>query len=336
MTASQPAALSELVPEIVAECRRAFADPDLELEAAEPAPEGHSGFTYLLRLGGASGTRRAVIRVPPPRARPVGAADVLRQGRILSALHVAGIPVPAVLAMVPGERTAAGRPFLLMQTVEAENAAQAARSTPPSRLLRSALDVQARIAALPLAATGLADEPVHAALRQVERWEPLIERGPADLTRGWQQLAAALRRRHPTAGAGGLAHGDYQFGNLLFHGGAVAAVVDWEIAELGPRQVDVACLCVSAIRGRFPGDQVPGGLPITLSEVLAAAGEPDPDLAWHVAAGCFKYAAILAYNLDLHLRGRRVDPLYERLRETIRGLIEAGRQIMSAGLSEMQ
>jgi len=228
------------VPEIVAECRRAFADPYLELEAAEPAPEGHSGFTYLLRLVGASRTRRAVIRVPPPRARPVGAADVLRQGRIMSALHVAGIPVPAVLAMVPGERTAAGRPFLLMQMVEAENAAQAARSTPPRQLLRSALDVQARIAALPLAATGLADEPVHAALRQVARWEPLMERGPEDLTRGWQQLAAALRSRHPTAGAGGLAHGDYQFGNLLFHGGAVAAVVDWEIAELGPRQVDVA------------------------------------------------------------------------------------------------
>jgi len=72
-----------------------------------------------------------------------------------------------------------------------------------------------------------------------------------------------------------------------------------------------------------------------LSEVLAAAGEPDAVLAWHVAAGCFKYAAILAYNLDLHLRGRRVDPVYEGLRETISGLIEVGRRIMSVGLSEM-
>jgi hypothetical protein len=52
-------------------------------------------------------------------------------------------------------------------------------------------------------------------------------------------------------------------------------------------------------------------------------------MEWFIAAGCFKYGAILAYNLDLHLRGRRVDPVYEGLRETITGLIEAGLKVLA-------
>jgi aminoglycoside phosphotransferase (APT) family kinase protein len=156
-----------------------------------------------------------------------------------------------------------------------------------------------------------------------------MRRGPAELTEGAGALAAALKASAPRARRIGLVHGDYHFANLLFRDGDVAAVLDWEIAQLGPLEIDIACLAVSAIRRRFPADPNPGGQPaIKLEEVMVAAGPDYTDLEWHVASGCYKYAAIMAYNLDLHRRGRRVDPVYEQLTETIRSLIADGARLI--------
>jgi aminoglycoside phosphotransferase (APT) family kinase protein len=309
-----PPALADLAGELAAACARAFGGA--RVVSAAPAPGGHSGFTYVLELDREPGA--AVARVPPPNARPVGPADVVRQGRIMAALHAAGLPAPAVVAS-----SEAGRPFIVMGLVHGEPAGAALRHQPRERLLVSAVETLAAIHALPAQATGLAGESAHGPLRQVDRWEPLMARGPAELTRRGPELAARLRRRPPAPGRPALVHGDYQLGNLLFAGGRVAAVLDWEIAELGPPEVDIACLCVTAIRRGMPGINPGGEVVTSVAEVLAAAGG-GPDLDWYVAAGCYKYAAILAYNLDLHLRGRRIDPVYEDLRGTITGLIERG------------
>jgi aminoglycoside phosphotransferase (APT) family kinase protein len=272
-----------------------------------------------------------VLRVPPPRARPVGPADVLRQGRIMAALGAAGLPVPAVLAMVAGERTSSGRPFILTELVAGDPVEVVAGSAPPGALLSAAVEVLSQIGRLPVAATGIEGEPSSPPVRQVDRWEPLMRRGPPELTVGADDLADRLRTAAPPPRRVGLVHGDYQFGNLLFRGGRVAAVLDWEIAELGRPDADLGCLAVAAIRRRFPRDPNPsGGVAFEVEDVFRAAGPGHPDLEWFVAAGCYKYAAILAYNLDLHRRGRRVDPVYERLTDTVSGLIAEGRRLVEA------
>jgi len=324
-----PEALADLAEDISAACRAAFADATLRLVEALPAPGGHSGFTYLLHLAGEGASRQAVVRVPPPHARPSGPADVVRQGRIMAALGAAGIPVPAILAVADGEHTASGRPFVLMEMVVADPVDLASRTQPPERLLRAAVDVLQRVAALPDGLTGIEPDPSSSPAGQVDRWEMLMRRGPAELTDGAGVLAAALRASAPPARRAGLVHGDYHFANLLFRNGDVAAVLDWEIAQLGPPEIDIACLAVSAIRRRFPADPNPGGQPaIKLDEVIRVAGPDYTDLEWHVASGCYKYAAIMAYNLDLHRRGRRVDPVYEQLTETIRSLIAEGARLI--------
>jgi aminoglycoside phosphotransferase (APT) family kinase protein len=324
-----PEALADLVEDITAACGGAFADTTLRLVEVVPAPGGHSGFTYLVRLEGGTVDRQAVVRVPPPKARPSGSADVVRQGRIMAALGAAGLPVPAILAVADGGQTASGRPFVVMEMVVADPVDLASRTLAPERLLRAAVDVLHRIAALPEGLTGLEQDPSSSPAGQVDRWEILMRRGPAELTEGAGALAAALRASAPPAGRIGLVHGDYHFANLLFRNGEVAAVLDWEIAQLGPPEIDIACLAVSAIRRRFPADPNPGGQPaIKLDEVMSAAGPDYTNLEWHVASGCYKYAAIMAYNLDLHRRGRRVDPVYEQLTETIRSLIAQGAHLI--------
>ena len=135
-------------------------------------------------------------------------------------------------------------------------------------------------------------------------------------------LAALPARREPK-----LVHGDYHLGNLLFRGGEVVAVLDWEIAELGQAPLDEAALCLVAIRIRF-GEPQPGAeaaLPLAEMIELAGAG---PDFDWFLAATCHKYGAILGYNLGLHRRGKRIDPIYEELLKTIPGLFDAGLEIL--------
>jgi hypothetical protein len=47
-------------------------------------------------------------------------------------------------------------------------------------------------------------------------------------------------------------------------------------------------------------------------------------MRWYLAMSLYKYASIFGYNLMLHRRGKRPDPMYERLTDTIVGMIDEG------------
>ena len=68
----------------------------------------------------------------------------------------------------------------------------------------------------------------------------------------WDALRAHLRARTNTAFSGSptLLHGDFWPENVLWHDGAVAAVLDWEDAAIGDPLSDVACTRVE-LRYRF-------------------------------------------------------------------------------------
>src|SRR5258706_13175092 len=91
--------------------------PGLRVAAVAPIPEGHSGFTYFVTVEGGEGPARYVLRLPPPGAGLAGPADVVRQGRIMSALNAAGLPTPAIPAM-SSDPVVDGRPFILMDAVD--------------------------------------------------------------------------------------------------------------------------------------------------------------------------------------------------------------------------
>ena len=46
----------------------------------------------------------------------------------------------------------------------------------------------------------------------------------------------------------------------------------------------------------------------------------------------YKYAAIFGYNLMLHRRGKRPDPMYEGLTDTIVGMIDEGIALLDRGV----
>src|SRR5690348_5028015 len=110
----------------------------------EPISTGHSGFTYFVDLGDVS---RYVLRLPPPGARIAGPADVVRQGRIMSALHTSGLPVPSIAAM-SDQPVIDGRPFILMQAVDGARIDETRRREAPREIARSAVAVMKRLHAV--------------------------------------------------------------------------------------------------------------------------------------------------------------------------------------------
>jgi aminoglycoside phosphotransferase (APT) family kinase protein len=274
-----------------------------------------------------------VLRLSPPGSKLIGPANVGRQGRIMDALGRAGLPVPPVLATDDGP-VLDGRSFVLMRKVPGTGWEATAPAFSHRQVAEAAVGVLARLAQLGPDATGLAGEKSYSPAAEVERWAPLLARSPESIHDDGQSLADALLAATPDPPAqASLVHGDFHYGNLLFDEGDVVAVVDWEIAALGPPLVDLGCLAVASLRRRYAPEPNPtGSVDVPTADLVALAGADEDEAAWYVAAACFKYAAILGYNLGLHRRGRRIDPVYEELGGTMRGLLTDGLAICAKGL----
>src|SRR5213596_311257 len=101
----------------------------------EAVPEGHSGFTYFVKAE----SGEFVLRLPPPGARIAGPADVVRQGRIMSALRSVGLPTPAI-PLMSSDAAIDGRPFILMERVDGVRIEETARRENPLDIATSAVN----------------------------------------------------------------------------------------------------------------------------------------------------------------------------------------------------
>ncbi|MBJ7600790.1 phosphotransferase family protein [Candidatus Nephthysia bennettiae] len=296
------------------------------VESVAPIPTGHSGFTYWVDLEG----KRAVMRLPPPGARIAGPADIPRQARLMDALHRAGLPVPALLA-ASDQPVVDGRPFYLVEAVQGMRIEQVIGSVPDREIARSAVAVLKQMQAIPVAETGIEDEHAMGLKQEVERWAWLMDRAPAELTTEAPALAECLLTALPQERPPVMVHADYHYGNMLFEGSKIVALLDWEISKLGQPLLDLACLAVVARASRSGSDEVPGGGAVTVDdrELLEMYGPDADDFGWYLALTYYKYASIFGYNLMLHRRGKRPDPIYEERTTTIVDFIAEGRRLMS-------
>lgn len=209
---------------------------------------GRSCLTYLLT--GQDG-RHLVLRRPPTGHLVVGAHDVLREARILSALSGRGVPIPRVLG-VDEDRRVCGTPFYVMEFVagpvlhEAPEVAEfLAGGGDPSVVWDSMVDALVALHAVDLTESGLLDltKPQGYLERQLRRWwSQWNPDRDAEVPR-MHELHDWLSTHPPAEGPATVVHGDFRLGNLVHSArGAVLAVLDWELCTLGQPQSDLAYL----------------------------------------------------------------------------------------------
>jgi aminoglycoside phosphotransferase (APT) family kinase protein len=298
-----------------------------------PFGDGHSGFTYRVVVSLDGERAQRVLRLSPPGARIAGPADIGRQGRIMDAIGRAGLPAPPVIATDSAPRVD-GRAYALMGLVEGDDWTVARAAAGDGALARAAVRNLLRMRELPVAATGIGAEPPRTPVEELGTWVALLPRCPDFLAGPAEKLAHRLRESAPEPGPASLVHGDYHYGNMIFQregGGALAAVVDWEIASLGDPLADLGCLAVASLRRKYDPEPNPtGGLDVTTGELIDLFGADPGRAMWFVAETCFKYAAIIGYNYGLHRSGRRPDPIYDRITDTMRGLVDDGERLLRA------
>jgi aminoglycoside phosphotransferase (APT) family kinase protein len=325
-------------PLIVLEPLRAFLDAaglgDGALQAC-PIGEGHSNVTYLIRR--ADGTE-LVLRRPPRPPLPPSAHDVLREARLLGALHGTAARVPRVLA-VGDDPATIGCPFYVMDRVEGEAivfTVPAPLDNPAERrrIGEELIDALAEIHAVDWRAAGLEGfgKPTGYLERQLRRFGGLWEHNKTREIPAVERVGAWLADHLPESPAATIVHGDYRLGNTMFAADAPArltAVLDWEMATIGDPLADVGYMCM--VWGQ--SDDPPGGIRDSLGAVTKAEGFPTReeliahyeertgrsmgDLRWYVTLAVWKMTVFMEGNYKRALAGMTDDPYLKHFGEGV-------------------
>jgi aminoglycoside phosphotransferase (APT) family kinase protein len=338
-------ALRELPARVRAAARRRW--PGAELGALERLPGGISSLTYATTLTATGeADRRVVVKVAPPGLEPVRNRDVLRQARVMAAVHGAtGVLVPEVLVTDDGSP-----PFFVMAFVPGESfepkwdvsAAPPAPSIVAARA-RAAARMLARLQAIEPWAVGIEDAPLTLA-EEVERWAALFATAGDDLRINEPALRAALSARLPAGIAPGgdrILHGDYRLGNIQFDGARPAAIIDWEIWSVGDPRTDLAWLMVftdpvqQRVAERDAVNQAAADAMPSAGELLAeyadeAGLDAEPSgLAWFQAFAYYKLGAAMSVLAKRNRRQPEPDPGLELAAQTLAPMLARGLELVS-------
>lgn len=295
---------------------------------------GASSLTFSARVG----DRRVVVKVAPPGLAPVLNRDVLRQARVLRALHGTAVPVPEVVWEHAGDPPDVP-PLFVMSFVDGASLEPLfdldGHDSEPvvAERMRNAALTLATLHALDPTAIGLADEPVVGPEAEIDRWCRLLETVDPVLVPGWREVAEALRQREPPPAAPAVVHGDFRLGNLLAVGPEVTAVVDWEIWTVGDPRIDTGWFLANADPAtyqratRYAGRLPP---PAELLDIYAGAlGRAVPDVVWFRALACFKSTATWSLIVKHNRRRAHPDPDVEGMAVVLPHLLERARDLMT-------
>ncbi|MDQ1617506.1 MAG: hypothetical protein QOE19_75 [Actinomycetota bacterium] len=321
--------------------------------------KGHSNLTYVVEGGG----REWILRRPPAGPLLPTAHDVAREYHVLDLLarSAATVRVPQVLAVCEDDRVI-GAPFYLMERVAGvvvrDELPAWADDTVQRALGLDLADALAEIHAAPVepfVSAGLG-RPGGYLERQLRRWAGQREGIQAaaaaaggrarelpdyDVVRDW------LRAHLPVEQPPTVVHGDYKLDNVIVAEpgegaapatGAVAAVVDWEMATVGDPRADLGYLLSFWVEAgeRYPlGELVVTGTGFPSRAELvdrweSGTGRSAGDTTWFRTLAVWKLAVLLEASYHRHLAGTTDDPLFATLATGVPDLLGHARRICGA------
>jgi aminoglycoside phosphotransferase (APT) family kinase protein len=308
----------------------------IEVEDIRPLSGGASSLTYVGTMTG-DGNRRVVVKVAPAGVAPVRNRDVLRQARLLRALHQTAVPVPEVLWQDVGDPPDVP-PLFVMSFAEGASLEPLfdldgdEEETLIAERMRNAARTMAALHALDPDELGLTGEPLVGPADEIDRWCRLLGTVDPALAPGWEEVAAALRTGMVPALPAAVVHGDFRLGNTLAVEARIVAVVDWEIWSVGDPRVDVGWFLANAEPGTYRRatryvDSLPALAEIT--EIYTdALGHEVRDLEWFQALACFKSAATWSLIVKHNRRRAAPDPAIEEMVTAPPHLLERAQELL--------
>jgi len=314
----------------------------------EPTPgNGGTGFQAVLDIGGRR--QRVAVRLAASGVPEVGTNDVRRQERLMRALAVRDVPVARVLWSTSDARWFGGSAVVVewvdgkpLHLSRADLSAPATPAQRPEMVLRAA-EVLARLHRVDadvLLVDGQAADSTADPTQEPRRWLEVLRRLERDsgfepeLVARARRVGEALVRDAPPGMAWGLLHGDFQTNNILYRNRRLVAVVDWELALVGPHALDVAWLALFGDPSAWAPEHRRGMRVVVEPERVVeryreAGGAPLHGLDWCRALACFRFAVISLYNLRLHRTGKREDSAWEGFAPSVPYLLDAALTVRS-------
>jgi aminoglycoside phosphotransferase (APT) family kinase protein len=171
--------------------------------------------------------------------------DLETEFRVLRALHGSDVPAPPAL-WIDATGDSLGSPTLIMERITGTSNIKALLAAEPAATNRT-IAGELATAAAKLHAVDWRDKnldtlkaPGNVALEQVFTWENLFLKNRMEPLPAMVAAFHWLKTHAPKAERIVLLHGDFRFGNFLYEGAKITALLDWEMAHLGDPMEDIA------------------------------------------------------------------------------------------------
>lgn len=333
-----PGNIEEVTAQLTALVRAKTGDARARAHSLESLP-GHAGFSYsfvLERSDRGTPAGKYVVRIAPPNVKISGPADIMRQGRIMASLAGTAVAVPPII-WIGDEPEFFGRPYFVGGFVEGFKLGE---STLPrahiKRLAREGIKTMAALHNVPWEPRrGAFGEPF-ALSEEMKRLDYLLDRptlDPAVVARA-PELRERMRSSLPAAARIGCVHGDFQWSNVLFNEERVVALIDWEISLVGATLLDLGWICFFSDPDSWVSRDTTVTSPLTADEIVdiysEVAGFPvsKDEVRWFRAFAGYRFGVITCFNLMLHRRGKRDDPLWEQTALSAPRMFEHGLELL--------
>jgi aminoglycoside phosphotransferase (APT) family kinase protein len=308
-------------------------------------PRGFSNLTYLVRAGG----RELVLRRPPFGADVRGGHDVVREHRILAALHPVWPKVPRPV-LCCDDPAVLGAPFYLMERMtgvvlrDRAPAGVALDESTMRGICLAAVDALAELHAVDWRAAGLEGlgRPEGYVRRQVEGWTERWRKAVTDPVPEMDEAAAWLAANLPADSPPSVIHNDFKYDNLVLDPAdltRVQAVLDWEMATLGDPLMDLGSTLAYWAEADDPPElkmfgvtHLPGNLDRrgVVARYAEKTGRDVGGIRFYHAYGLFKVGVIAQQIYARYRAGKTQDARFAGLLRVVRAAGRAAVDVAAA------
>lgn len=317
-------------------CAHCYEDHSVEVIDVFQMP-GHAGFSYGFSVMQSGKIEKWYIRLPPPNVKLQGTADVLRQ---VAALRVLPDSVPHCQVKWSGEDSQwFGRPYFVVPQLEGDvvrvKEDRIVNLNPQTRIdmARQAINALAEIHRIDWRNAPYLGDPISLE-HDIHRWDRFVEKAAdAEKLKLVPEIKSLLLDKLPTELQVGIFHGDFQWSNLFYSDSfELLAVIDWELVGVGSTLNDIGWFATFndsvAWADSNHSDHVMPQAEELIKMYEQAWGSPLPEIDWFRALAAYKFAIITGFNLMLHRRGKRHDPIWEITKDSMESLLQRALELL--------